>query len=169
MDTKRLTRAFTAPIKQSLLTAFLCPNSSSKPVKDLRSPKESGTRLPDHTDTAPEALRSSMDPPSGSRGAEVPILGPVREAGEQEERAMQLLTSGEACPCLRKRETTYFAHISSLWGETLLFIPQITSARPQEAGWQCSLQNLYQSTSHLTHIREKRQVVHHTASRIFNY
>lgn len=56
---------------------------------------------------------------------------------------------------MRKGGTTSFAHTSNLWGATLLFIPQMTSARPQEAQWQCSLQ-ICISLPHVSHTQEKK-------------
>lgn len=56
---------------------------------------------------------------------------------------------------LRKRVTTYFAHIYNLWGDPQLFIPKITSARSQEAPWQCS--NIFISPLHMRHIWQKNE------------
>jgi len=88
---------------------------------------------------------SSMDPACASKVTEVPTLEPAKEAREQKDHQMQQLTLGEAT-CLTE-EVSYNLLCSHLHlvGRTT------TSVRPQEALWQCSLQNLHPSTSRLTY------------------
>lgn len=104
-----------------------------------------------------------MDPPSGSRVAQVPPLEPVREAGEREGHVMQQLTSGEARPWLRKRGTTHCAHISNYSS-----FPRSPLQDPRKHGGSVP-SKICISPPHVSHVQEKRQIFHCIAFRIFTY